>query len=139
MGTNQKGSREYRSNERAAQERYNVPIAKAGRDSIARRMNTEQYRANHDAIDWRRGDITTGPPGVEGARGCSSEPGPAGPGDEEDVTVQLLQLLSPGTLPPTEHREQRTQGALDRKLDLIANHGELPKETTDNSSQEAKP
>ena len=137
MGTNQKGSREYRSNERAAQERYNVPIAKAGRDSIARRMNTSQYRDNHDAIDWHRGYIK-GPPGVEGVMGCVDEPGPTGPGDEEDVTVRLLQLLAPAYTPPNPAQVERAQRSLDRKLDLIANHGELPKETQANSSQEAK-
>ena len=58
MGTNRPGSREYRQNERAAQERYNVPAAKAGRDYIARRADTGKFRANYDDI-FRKGE--TGP------------------------------------------------------------------------------
>jgi len=54
MGTNTRGSVEYRRNERAAQERYNVPKDKAGRDSIARKMDMDKFRGNYDGI-FRKG------------------------------------------------------------------------------------
>lgn len=50
MGTNRPGSREHRKNERAAQERYNAPKDKAGRDYIARPMDMDKFRANYDDI-----------------------------------------------------------------------------------------
>ena len=56
MGANTPGSREYRRNERAAQERNNVPIDKAGRDYISRRsIDMDKYRENYDAIFRKRG------------------------------------------------------------------------------------
>ena len=70
MGTNAKGSVEYRRNERAAQERYNAPKDKAGRDYIARHMDMDKFRANYDDI------FRKGPPGVTGPAGCVDEPGP---------------------------------------------------------------
>jgi hypothetical protein len=93
MGTNQKGSREYRNNERAAQERYNVPIGKAGRDSIARQMNMPVFRDNHDAIDWGRGP--KGLPGVTGVCGLADEPGPC----DGELTTNTTSNSSPEEKP----------------------------------------
>lgn len=41
------GTKEHRANERAAQERYNVPKDKAGRDYISR---VEDHKAYHDNL-----------------------------------------------------------------------------------------
>lgn len=51
MGDNYPGSAEYRRNERAAQERHNVPIDTAGRDYISREtIDWNKYRDNFDNI-----------------------------------------------------------------------------------------
>lgn len=51
MGENVPGTKEHRANEKAAQERYNIPIAKAGRDHITRPgLNHEAMRDSWDRI-----------------------------------------------------------------------------------------
>ena len=44
--------------ERSAQERYKVPIAKAGLDYIARPMNREKFNENFDKVDFSRKDTS---------------------------------------------------------------------------------